>query len=57
MTNFEKIKNLSIEEMANFIFDLLNTCDGGCINCVYRETSICTSVNMALAYLESEVEK
>ena len=33
MNNFEKIKNMTVEEMADFITDLTNGCEYGCLYC------------------------
>ena len=50
MTNFEKIKAMTVEEMAKLLFELTSPCgytrclDGNCFECVKK-------------YLESEVEE
>lgn len=53
MTNFEKIKAMSVEEMANFILTIC-TDEGGCYLChVYNNDY----VDYIKEYLESEVEE
>jgi hypothetical protein len=55
MTYYERIKNMSIEEMTEFL-DALATCDGcSCDDCVCynREKSLCP-YNYTREYLESE---
>ena len=56
MTNFEKIKNMSVEEMAEFLQNPRPYCtlgNGDCINAGYAYT--CESHTME--WLESGVEK
>ena len=58
MTHYERIKNMSIEEMTEFL-NALATCDGcNCANCVCynREKWLCPST-YTREYLESEVEE
>lgn len=55
MTNFEKIKNMSIEEMVKF-FDANSSCD-----MCFNNYAVCSSrrkcVEGIKKYLESEVEE
>lgn len=41
MTNYERIKNMSVDEMADFITDLTNGCEYGCTACAYYSGSEC----------------
>lgn len=38
MTNYDRIKQMSIEEMAKFLNDY---CDGACECCVFRRNANC----------------
>jgi hypothetical protein len=58
MTYYERIKNMSIEEMTEFL-DALANCDGcKCSDCVCynRKKHLCPA-NYTREYLESEVEE
>lgn len=54
MTNFEKIKNMSVEEMAEWLQNTLKECDV----CIYGEhnTCPCTCIYGITEWLESEAE-
>lgn len=58
MTNAEKIKNMDSEELANFLFELLTTCEetSSCEECKYCKPGICMSVYRMQMWLESEAE-
>lgn len=53
MTNFEKIKQMSVEDMANFLCDATS-------ECIFCPVTNCESVincyNNTLHWLESEVD-
>lgn len=55
MTNYEKIKQMSVEEMAEWLKDALKECDV----CVYGKQNICpeTCVYGVKQWLEREVEE
>lgn len=56
MTQFEKIKNMSIEEMVDMFFKNTRTCDF----CIRKDSAGCVGVNCKEGikkYLESEVLK
>lgn len=57
MTNYEKIKNMTIDEMSEFIHDLISVCEmsDGCFACVYNDSGVCMSKTMAKKWLEREV--
>lgn len=56
MTQYERIKNMSIDDMANFIHELITICNTTeCEDCKYCDTSICMSCYEAKDWLESEV--
>ena len=66
MTNYEKIKNLSIEEMTNYLFTQpldFNPCNHSCIGCrFYRKCRQGDMINNEIKkeiqkWLESEVEE
>lgn len=56
MTNFERIKNMTVEEMAEFIAYYL-----GCNNCIYDQSICPDDKNACLKgtqkWLESEAEE
>lgn len=59
MTNFEKIKNMSVEEMAEFLFNQLNN---DCIEnfkCLQQKLTRCNGKcnNNIINWLKSEVEE
>lgn len=58
MTNFEKIKNMSVEEMARAIFDKV---EEGCRYCSQRKCSPRTTaqdcIDDIIDYLNSEVKE
>lgn len=41
MINYEKIKRMSIEDMAHLIFDLGNGREYGCVHCAYQGDDEC----------------
>lgn len=55
MTNFEKIKNMSVEEMAEWLQEDIN----GCFCCIYGRDFTCpnTCLYGISKWLESEVEE
>lgn len=57
MTNYERIKNMSVEEMADAIINTTDTCElcvrSNCVSCVNAEGG-CT--DYIKQWLESEVE-
>jgi hypothetical protein len=58
MTNYEKIKSMSIEEMAYFI-DKLNYINGICEHCEYqyKDCSTISCISALEQWLKSEVEE
>lgn len=61
MTNFEKFKNMSIEEMASEFERIANYCCDhfDCKECLFNKyigTSLCTASGF-IKWLESEVEE
>lgn len=42
MTNFEKIKQMSVDELVNFITRLTNGCEYGCMYCANYVYGVCT---------------
>ena len=56
MTNFEKIKAMSVEEMARFMDEMLPDCDG-CPAMKYCIVDHKTCEETIQKYLESEVEE
>ena len=54
MTNFEKIKNMTAEEMAEWLQDDIN----GCLCCIYGRGFTCpnTCIYGISKWLESEAE-
>ena len=64
MTNYEKIKTMSVEEMAEYLSCLKLGCDTICVAAElwgiknHTEESCCSSCVQAIkAWLESEVER
>ena len=59
MTNAEKIRNMSTEELADFIYELITICDEAdtCGECKYFTSNICVSAWQATKWLESEAEE
>lgn len=58
MTQYERIKNMNVDEMAEFIHELITICNTTeCEDCKYCDTSICMSCKMTKEWLESEVQK
>lgn len=55
MTNYERIKNMSVYELAN-VLDLLVSCDGiRCSNCFWRG-GICNEGRSTTLWLKSEAK-
>ena len=56
MTNAEKIKRMSTEELADYIHELITICDEAdiCEECKYCASNICVSAWQATKWLESE---
>lgn len=64
MTTFERIKNMSVEELADFITDLVSECDYGCMHCSFYINSECSSepcpysdMRGCIDWLNSEVKE
>lgn len=58
MTNFENIKQMTVDEMAILIHEIINVCnETDCEDCKYSETNICMSEFSSKKWLESETEK
>lgn len=63
MTNYEKIKNMSVEDLVCFITDLTNGCEYGCMYCKNYVDGECTEggwmsdyVKGCKQWLESEAD-
>lgn len=57
MTNFEKIKNMSIEEMAEMLNNLSANCTNeNCSNCIYNIDYFC-DIKSFINYLEKEAKE
>ena len=41
-TNYERIRNMTIDEMVDFITDLTNGCEYGCMYCANYVNGECT---------------
>lgn len=54
MTNYEKIKNMSVEEMAKFINELA-TCACECCHLELESYCNCDCLNGRKIFLESEI--
>ncbi len=59
MTNYERIKQMSIDEMSEFLFRIAEACGhddrcGNCDTCPLKEAEYCTKDFIKL-WLESEV--
>lgn len=59
MTNYEKIKNMTVDEMAEFIYVLIKVCEmnDNCSTCICNDSDMCMSEMMAKKWLEREVEE
>lgn len=64
MTNYERIKNMSVEDLAIFITDLTNDCEYGCMYCNFYINGECSSepypnnyMQGCIDWLNSEAEK
>ena len=61
MTNYERIKNMSVEEMADYIFDLGNEIEYCYGHCAYQDEDRCPMgsgcIGGVIKWLESEVEE
>lgn len=57
MTNYERIKQMGLEEMAGFVYGILNTCRnvGDCAACRYFDGKACADKAETKKWLESEV--
>lgn len=57
MTNMERIRGMTEEEMAEFLFGLSDYCPAiGCYKCPLKN-SFCYSENLIYYWLKSEVEE
>lgn len=58
MTNLEKIRAMTAEELADFLIEITTCCEvpGGCRDCPLNIADGCNR-NTAIKYLESEVSE
>ena len=59
MTNAEKIRGMSTEELADFLFELIGVCEeaASCEEYKYNNLNICMSDYNMQIWLESEAEE
>lgn len=56
MTNFEKIKQMSVEEMAKFLAAIVNKCwTGECFSCPLEKCDECDEKDALVYFLKIEV--
>ena len=57
MTNFEKIKQMSVEEMADMFYSIIPSCDNCHIVDLCRDENILHCRRVIRKWLESEAEE
>ena len=54
-TNYDRIRNMSVEKMAKTLYAISNCLGMDCKDCLFHNTN-CMSLNSIMLWLESEVE-
>ena len=57
MTNFEKIKQMSVEEMTDMFYSIIPSCDNCYIIDLCRDANILDCKRVVQKWLESEVSE